>query len=53
MDPIIIIESEYNQLLSRYTDPYHRARLLAVAAPGYTHSQLVLVAFTWKIVPFE
>jgi len=28
-----VVESEYKQLLSRYTDPYHRARLLAAAAP--------------------
>ena len=28
-----VVESEYNQLLSRYTDPYHWARLLAAAAP--------------------
>jgi len=28
-----VVESEYNQLLSRYTDPYRRARLLAAPAP--------------------
>ena len=29
----VVVDSEYDQLLSKYTDPYHRARLLAVAAP--------------------
>ena len=28
-----VVESEYNHLLSTYTDPYHRARLLAAVAP--------------------
>ena len=27
-----VVDSEFNQLLNRYTDPYHRARLLAAAA---------------------
>jgi len=28
-----VVDSEYDRLLSKYTDPYHRARLLAAAAP--------------------
>jgi len=27
------VDVEYNHLLSRYSEPYHRARLLAAAAP--------------------
>ena len=29
----IVVDVEYSHLLSRYSKPYHRARLLAVAAP--------------------
>jgi len=28
-----VVQSEYDQLLSKYTDPYHRARPLTAAAP--------------------
>ncbi len=28
-----VVDAEYNHLLSRYSEPYHRARLLAAAAP--------------------
>ena len=29
----VVVDAEYNDLLSRYSEPYHRARLLAAAAP--------------------
>ena len=29
----VIVDAEFNDLLSRYSEPYHRARLLAAAAP--------------------
>jgi len=35
----VVVDAEYRDLLSRYSKPYHRARLLAAAAPhsGSTH----------------
>ena len=29
----VVVDGEYNHLLSRYSEPYHKARLLAAAAP--------------------
>ena len=52
----MIVDAEFNDLLRRYSEPYHKARLLAAAAPhsgDWLHTlPIVPVVFTLKTTPF-
>ena len=55
----VIVDAEFNDLLSRYSEPYHKARLLAAGQRqhlpveiGSTHFLSVRVVFTLKTTPF-
>ena len=51
----MIVDAEFDDLLRRYSEPYHKARLLTAAAPhsgDWLHTLSVHVVFTLKTTPF-